>query len=151
VVALGDVPRIRELLGPFGFTMHEDHPSVRFVLRRAGEQLDFRTVSFDAEVTCRLLADQPSLETAPVGSVDRFRAANSAGARSPRLAREVAKRPPLVLRYTRMLFTQDLKRAFLDGLARGLARETYAQREFLPIGGGMRPLDRPWKEEPWSE
>ena len=67
------------------------------------------------------------------------------------LARELAKRPPLVLRYTRMLFTQDLKRAFLDELAHGLARETYAQRQFFPIGGGMRPLDRPWDEHPWSD
>jgi hypothetical protein len=34
---------------------------------------------------------------------------------------ELAKRPPLVLRYTRMLFTQDLERAFH-------AREAYARR-----------------------
>jgi enoyl-CoA hydratase/carnithine racemase len=67
------------------------------------------------------------------------------------LARELAKRPPLVLRYTRTLFTQDLKRAFLDELSHGLARETYAQRQFFPVGGGMRPLDRPWDEEPWSD
>ena len=66
------------------------------------------------------------------------------------LARELARRPPLVLRYTRMLFTQDLKRAFLDELGHGLARETYAQRQFFPVGGGMTPLDRPWDEEPWS-
>src|SRR5262249_7410676 len=33
------------------------------------------------------------------------------------LARELAKRPPLVLRYTRMLFTHGLKRALLDELA----------------------------------
>jgi enoyl-CoA hydratase/carnithine racemase len=67
------------------------------------------------------------------------------------LARELAKRPPLTLRYTRMLFTQDLKRVFLDELAHGLARETYAQRQFFPVGGGMEPLDRPWDEEPWSD
>ena len=67
------------------------------------------------------------------------------------LARELAKRPPLVLRYTRALFTQDLKRAFLDELAHGLARETYAQRQFFPVGGGMAPLDRPWDEDPWSD
>ena len=67
------------------------------------------------------------------------------------LARELARRPPLTLRYTRMLFTQDLKRAFLDELAHGLARETYAQRQFFPVGGGMAPLDRPWDEEPWSD
>jgi hypothetical protein len=56
-----------------------------------------------------------------------------------------------VLRYTRTLFTQDLKRAFLDELSHGLARETYAQRQFFPVGGGMRPLDRAWDEEPWSD
>ena len=67
------------------------------------------------------------------------------------LARELARRPPLVLRYTRMLFTQDLKRAFLDELGHGLARETYAQRQFFPVGGGMAPLDRPWNENPWSD
>jgi enoyl-CoA hydratase/carnithine racemase len=67
------------------------------------------------------------------------------------LARELAKRPPLTLRYTRMLFTQDLKRAFLDELGHGIARETYAQRQFFPVGGGMTPLDRPWDKEPWSD
>jgi enoyl-CoA hydratase/carnithine racemase len=66
------------------------------------------------------------------------------------LARELAKRPPLVLRYTRQLFTQPLKRAFLDELGHGLARETYAQREFFPFGGEMAPLDRPWDQRPWS-
>jgi enoyl-CoA hydratase/carnithine racemase len=67
------------------------------------------------------------------------------------LARELAKRPPLTLRYTRMLFTQDLKRAFLDELAHGLARETYAQRQFFPVGAGMEPLDRAWNDDPWSD
>jgi hypothetical protein len=56
-----------------------------------------------------------------------------------------------VLRYTRMLFTQDLKRAFLDELGHGIARETYAQRQFFPVGGGMTPLDRPWDKAPWSD
>jgi hypothetical protein len=50
-----------------------------------------------------------------------------------------------------MLFTQDLKRAFLDELGHGIARETYAQRQFFPVGGGMEPLDRPWDKEPWSD
>jgi enoyl-CoA hydratase/carnithine racemase len=71
--------------------------------------------------------------------------------RALELARELAKRPPLTLRYTRMLFTQNLKRAFLDELGHGLARETYAQRQFFPVGGGMEPLDRPWDKEPWSD
>jgi lincosamide nucleotidyltransferase A/C/D/E len=49
VVALGDVARIHAALGPLGFTLHEDHLPIRFVLRRNGEQLDFHTVTFDAE------------------------------------------------------------------------------------------------------
>lgn len=49
VVALIDVPRIREVLAPIGFALHEDHLPVRFVLRRNGEQIDFHTVTFDAE------------------------------------------------------------------------------------------------------
>ena len=39
------------------------------------------------------------------------------------------------------------KRAFLDELGHGIARETYAQRQFFPVGGGMAPLDRPWDKE----
>jgi enoyl-CoA hydratase/carnithine racemase len=66
------------------------------------------------------------------------------------LARELVKRPPLVLRYTRQLFTNQLKRVFLDELGHGLARETYAQQEFFPFGGGMEPLDRAWDEDPWT-
>jgi enoyl-CoA hydratase/carnithine racemase len=67
------------------------------------------------------------------------------------LAHDLAKRPPLALRYTRLLFTQDFKRAFLNELAHGLARETYAQRQFFPVGGGMEPLDRAWDKEPWKD
>ena len=70
--------------------------------------------------------------------------------RARELARELAKRPPLTLRYTRQLFTQELKRAFLNELGHGLARETYAQRAFFPFGAGMAPLDRAWDDEPWS-
>jgi lincosamide nucleotidyltransferase A/C/D/E len=49
VVALADVERIGAALTPQGFALHEDHLPVRFVLRRDGEQIDFHTVSFDAE------------------------------------------------------------------------------------------------------
>ncbi|MGA8123869.1 MAG: enoyl-CoA hydratase/isomerase family protein, partial [Mycobacterium sp.] len=66
------------------------------------------------------------------------------------LARELVKRPPLTLRYSRQLFTNPLKRAFLDELGHGLARETYAQRAFFPFGGEMAPLDRAWDDEPWK-
>ena len=66
------------------------------------------------------------------------------------LARELVKRPPLTLRYSRQLFTNPLKRAFIDELGHGLARETYAQRAFFPFGGEMAPLDRAWDDQPWS-
>jgi len=50
VVSLGDVAQIRAALAASGFRLHEDHLPVRFVLRSAaGEQLDFHTVTFDAE------------------------------------------------------------------------------------------------------
>ena len=49
VVALTDVARIQEVLRPLGFALHEDHLPVRFVLRGLDEQLDFHTVTFDAE------------------------------------------------------------------------------------------------------
>lgn len=67
------------------------------------------------------------------------------------LAHELVKRPPMVLRYTRQLFTQQLKRAYLDEAGHGVARETYAQRQFFPFGGGMEPLDRAWDAKPWSK
>ena len=50
VVALADVARIQSALLALGFSLHEDHLPVRFVLRgAAGEQVDFHTVTFDAE------------------------------------------------------------------------------------------------------
>ncbi|MFI5717648.1 enoyl-CoA hydratase/isomerase family protein [Nocardia sp. NPDC051750] len=67
------------------------------------------------------------------------------------LAHDLAKRPPMVLRYTRQLFTHELKRAFLDQMGQGIGWETYAQREFFPFGGGMEPLDRAWDDKPWSQ
>jgi len=66
------------------------------------------------------------------------------------LARELVRRPPLVLRYTRQLFTNQLKRASLVELGHDLARETSAQQELFPFGGGMEPLDRAWDAKPWS-
>jgi enoyl-CoA hydratase/carnithine racemase len=67
------------------------------------------------------------------------------------LARDLVMRPPLVLRYTRQLFTKPLKRTYLDELGHGLGLETYAQQEFFPVGGGMEPLDRPYNQNPWTK
>ena len=67
--------------------------------------------------------------------------------RAYELAREIVKRPPRVLRYTRTLLTQNWKRACLDELSHGVALELYAQPPVLPAPGGMRPMVRAWDEE----
>jgi hypothetical protein len=99
-------------------------------------------------LTGKKLAAREALEW---GAVAEVLPKNRLLDRAWELAHELALRPPLTLRYTRMLFTQDLKRAFLNELSHGIARETYAQRQFFPVGGGMAPLDRPWDKEPWSD
>ena len=67
------------------------------------------------------------------------------------IAREIAMRPPIALRNTRHLLTQNLKRAFLNEIDHGLQAEMWAQRQFFPFGAGMQGLDRPWDQKPWSE
>jgi enoyl-CoA hydratase/carnithine racemase len=67
------------------------------------------------------------------------------------IARDLAMRPPIVLRNTRYLGVQNLKRAFQNELMHGLQAEMWAQRQFFPFGAGMQPLDRPWDQQPWSD
>ncbi|UXA05360.1 enoyl-CoA hydratase/isomerase family protein [Mycobacterium sp. SMC-2] len=63
------------------------------------------------------------------------------------LARDIAKRPPMATRYTRMLFTQNFKRACIDELSHGIGLELYAQRQFYPVGGGMGPIKQAWDSD----
>jgi enoyl-CoA hydratase/carnithine racemase len=98
-------------------------------------------------LTGKKLTAQEALEW---GAVAEVHPKDAVLDRAWELARELAKRPYLVLRYTRQLLTQNLKRAFLDELGHGLGLETYAQQEFFPFGGGMEPLDRAWDNDPWS-
>src|SRR5205814_210488 len=70
--------------------------------------------------------------------------------RAYELARQIVRSSHLVLRYTRQLFTNPIKRAYVNELGHGLGLETYAQQEFFPAGGDMQPLDRPYDQEPWS-
>lgn len=68
------------------------------------------------------------------------------------LAREIVKRPPMATRYTRRLFTRDLKQAVLDHLDVGIWTELYAQRQYYPMGGGMSPMRHAWdSEDPFAE
>ena len=55
------------------------------------------------------------------------------------IARDLALRPPLVLRYTRQLFTQSWKRAFLEELGHGLARDVRPAPVLPPRRGDARP------------
>jgi len=98
-------------------------------------------------LTGKKLSAQEALEW---GAVNEVLPKDKLLDRAWELAHELIKRPPLVLRYTRQLFTQNLKRVYVDELGHGLARETYAQQEFFPFGGGMEPLDRPYDAEPWA-
>ena len=87
-------------------------------------------------LTGKKLSAQEALEW---GAVNEVLPKDQVLDRAWELARELVKRPPLVLRYTRQLFTNPLKRVFVDELGHGLGRETYAQQEFFPFGGGMEP------------
>jgi enoyl-CoA hydratase/carnithine racemase len=66
--------------------------------------------------------------------------------RAYEIAREIVKRPPMALHYTRALFTQELKRACLDELSHGIGLEILAQRQFYPVGGGMDAMKHSWTE-----
>jgi enoyl-CoA hydratase/carnithine racemase len=66
--------------------------------------------------------------------------------RAYEIARDIAKRPPMATRFTRRLFTQNLKRTMLDELSHGIALELYAQRQFYPVGGGMGPIQGSWDD-----
>jgi enoyl-CoA hydratase/carnithine racemase len=71
--------------------------------------------------------------------------------RAYEIARDIAKRPPMATRFTRRLFTQDLKRAVLNELSHGISLELYAQRQFYPVGGGMGGISSSWDDpEPFG-
>jgi enoyl-CoA hydratase/carnithine racemase len=67
------------------------------------------------------------------------------------LARDIAMRPPIAIRNTKHILVQNLKRAFLNEMDHGLQAELWAQRQFFPFGAGMRAIDRPWDQKPWSD
>jgi len=99
-------------------------------------------------LTGKKLTAQEALEW---GAVNEVLPKDKVLDRAWELAHELAKRPPIALRNTRHLFTQNFKRAFLNELSHGLQAEMWAQRQFFPFGAGMQPIDRAWDQKPWSD
>ena len=66
------------------------------------------------------------------------------------IARYLLRFSPMVLRHTRQVFVQEFKRAATNDLAAGQYMELLGMTQFLPTGGGMRPLDRAWNDHPWQ-
>lgn len=62
--------------------------------------------------------------------------------RAYELANHLLKRAPIVNRYTRRLFVQNMKKACLGELSHGIGLELLAQRIFYPVGGGMNEMAR---------
>jgi enoyl-CoA hydratase/carnithine racemase len=100
-------------------------------------------------LTNQKLTAQQALER---GAVNEVLVTDKLLDRAFELAHEIAKRPPMATRYTRLLFTQDLKRTVLKELSDGIALEHYAQRQFYPVGGAKGPICRSWDgPEPFVE
>ena len=59
-------------------------------------------------------------------------------ARAHELARQIAAKPALARRYTRVALTQRIKRLLQEGLTTGLALEALAAIDHLPTEGRMR-------------
>jgi enoyl-CoA hydratase/carnithine racemase len=98
-------------------------------------------------LTGKKLSAQEALEW---GAVNEVLPKDQLLDRAYELARDIVLRPKLVLRYTRQLFTNPIKRAYVNELGHGLGLETYAQQEFFPAGGSMQPLDRRYDQQPWT-
>ena len=62
------------------------------------------------------------------------------------LARYLLRHSPIVLRHTRETFVRPFKRAAVEDLGYGQYMELNGMSQFLPVGGGMTALDRPWND-----
>ena len=165
-----DVPMIAAVNGPC--TMHSEIPLLMDIVL-ASEDAYFQDLShfprgmvpgdgqhvvWDALVgpsrarylllTGKALSAQEALEW---GVVHEVMPRDQLVDRAWEIARDIAMRPPIVVRNTRHLMVQNLKRAFLNEMDHGLQAELWAQRQFFPFGAGMQAIDRPWDQDPWSD
>jgi len=165
-----DVPMIAAVNGPC--TMHSEIPLLMDIVLASDDAYfqdlshfprgmvpgDGQHVVWDALVgpsrarylllTGKALSAQEALEW---GVVHEVMPRDQLVDRAWEIARDIAMRPPIVVRNTRHLMVQNLKRAFLNEMDHGLQAELWAQRQFFPFGAGMQGLDRPWDQKPWSD
>jgi enoyl-CoA hydratase/carnithine racemase len=73
-------------------------------------------------------------EAKELGLVQEVVPAENLIARAWELARQIGATPPLTARYTRALFTQDIKRRLINDLPHGLTAEILAATESFPSG-----------------
>ena len=76
-------------------------------------------------------------EAKELGVVNEVLAPDALAARARQLAEEIASKPFLTRRYTRLALVQPWKQMMVDGLGYGLAIEALAAVDEWPEDGGM--------------
>jgi enoyl-CoA hydratase/carnithine racemase len=144
-----EVPLMCDIVLASEDTYFDDGPHfARGVVPGDGQHIIWQEVIGRTRASYFLLTDQrlTAQQALEWGAVNEVLPKDKVLDRAWELAREMVKRPPLTLRYTRRLFTQNLKRVCLNELTHGIWTELYAQRAFYPLGGGMSPLQRAWDD-----
>lgn len=67
------------------------------------------------------------------------------------LAHEIAKKPPMAVRYTRTLFVESKRVAMTNALHHGITTELLAQRQYYPVGHGQQGITGPWNNNPFND
>jgi enoyl-CoA hydratase/carnithine racemase len=102
-----------------------------------------------AQLTCQKVTAQMALEW---GAVNEVLPPDKLLDRAWELAHYLVRYSPIVLRHTRETFVRPFKRAAVEDLGYGQYMELNGMAQFLPVGGGMNPIDRAWNDpELWKK